>query len=192
MSAEQRFSAELPYRILTAEIPVKDYIDSYRDKERFLEYCRRCPGFGLSWACPPFEFNPEERLLGRENAFLIAARIEMPPGVGPQSDFRELLQPVRARLEKRLLELEEENAGLAFGFSGGCSLCGECARKRGETCRHPEKVRPALEAYGFDVCKSMEDIFHTGLEWASEGRTPRSLTLVGAIFHNSPVHTLTF
>lgn len=178
--------------ISTVEIPVEDYISVYCDSDRFIEYCRRCPSYGKFWACPPFESEQEQLLRQWKNALLIACRIDLPDGVDQQTDFRKLLLPFRERLEHSLLQLELQTKGMAFGFSGGCYRCDECRRSRGEKCCHPDKVRPALEAYGFDIGKTMEELFHIDLEWATDNYVPRSLTLVGALFHDAPLNTLNF
>ena len=90
---------------------------------------------------------------------------------------------------KRLLEKEAELHGMAF-FAGTCMLCGDpcypddalseqevlsgsgetcwrdgCTRRRGLPCRHPGKVRPSLEAFGFDLVNTARELFGIELQW---------------------------
>lgn len=45
----------------------------------------------------------------------------------------------------------------AFGLvAGACSLCKECALKDKLPCRHPDLLRPAMEAVGIDVFETVK------------------------------------
>jgi len=168
----------------TAEIAVKEYVARFRDVETFAECCRQCPNYGNLWTCPPFGYSTDDVLSRWKTALVVALNIVMDkPGIS-LSEAWPAVRPVRVRLERRLLELEKEWGGTAFGFSGECLHCRECARKSGQPCRHPELVRPALEAYGFDVGKTVRELFGRELSWGSRGRMPARLTLVGALFHS--------
>ena len=41
-------------------LPVEEFLEKYVDVERFHAACERCPLYGLTWACPPLEFDAEE------------------------------------------------------------------------------------------------------------------------------------
>ena len=41
-----------------ATIAADEFISRYRDVERIRQYCLQCPGYGTSWGCPPFDFDP--------------------------------------------------------------------------------------------------------------------------------------
>ncbi len=46
--------------------------------------------------------------------------------------------------------------GYYFAFSlSDCTLCSECAGRRGEQCANPKKARPALQSVGIDVFKTV-------------------------------------
>ncbi len=170
--------------ICTAEIPVNDYLARFRNVAKFLPFCQQCKNYGNSWACPPFQFDADARIGQWRNALLVAVRFELSAGDKSLSDAMPLLRPVRQKFEALLLELERQYGGLAFGFSGECLHCSRCARARGEACVHPDRVRPALEAYGFDITLTIKELFGFELEWAKEGLLPDRLTLVGGFFHN--------
>ena len=62
-------------RDYTASLPVADFIARFRDAERIAGYCRACPNYGRSWACPPFDFDLEEYLSGYATALIVATKI---------------------------------------------------------------------------------------------------------------------
>lgn len=50
------------------------------------------------------------------------------------------------------IEREAFLKGYYFAFSlSDCTLCDECAGRRGEQCVNPKKARPALQSVGIDV-----------------------------------------
>lgn len=170
-----------------AELPAADYIARFRDAERIAGYCRACSNYGRSWGCPPFGFSVEEYLSGYTTALLVAVKI-VPLQKGlPLSEVGRLMRPERERLEGRLLDMERRYGGRSFAYVGTCLHCpeGRCTRPDGKPCRHPERVRPSLEACGFDVSRTADELFGIELKWGSEGRMPEYLTLVCGFFHNA-------
>lgn len=176
--------------IFTATVPLEDYIRDCRNAERFMDCCRKCPNYGRSWACPPFE-QDIERMLGYESITLVSCKIPMPDEPMPSSEAPRLMRPSRILIESVLLGLERTFSGRAFTFAGTCLHCpeGTCSRLTGEPCRHPHLVRPSLEAMGFDVTATARI---TGVEilWGSDGMLPPYLTLVTALMHDSPASTV--
>lgn len=171
-------------KLLTATIAAREYMENYRDTQRFEAACRDCNNYGRLWTCPPLSQEMLARLAGYRDVLIAGARIEVASGTAVY-DYRRIIAPVRNELETRILQLEKETGGLAFGFSGWCSLCPQCARPEGKDCRHPERVRPSLEAYGFDVMRTMTDLLGVTPQWGKEGMLPPHLTLVGALMHSS-------
>lgn len=171
----------------TASLSAPDYIARYRDPERFIEYCRRCPNFGASWACPPFEADAADFLYGYRHVLLIATKITPLRSGLPLGETQRLIRPERLRLEKRLLEMERLYGGRSLAYAGSCLHCpeGSCARRQGAPCRHPERVRPSLEAWGFDVGATAAELLGIPLEWGRDGLLPKYLTLVCGFFHDS-------
>ena len=170
----------------TAETDVRTYMRDYRDTERFMALCRQCGNYGRLWSCPPFGFDADTRLRAWSTALIVASRFKLPPELESPEDGMTILRGIKAGLEERLLDLEKKYGGMAFGFSGECTLCDECARLSGRECLHPDKVRPALEAYGFNVDKTLRNLLGIEMEWGTNGVMPSTLTLVGALFHNRP------
>ena len=157
------------------------------EPERVGGYCRECGNYGRSWGCPPFGFDVDEYLAGYASALLVATKIVPETRGIPISESGRLIRPERLRLEARLLEMERLYGGRSFAYVGTCLHCpeGSCTRPAGKPCRHPDKVRPSLEACGFDIARTTSELFGIDLKWGSEGRIPEYLTLVCGFFHNA-------
>ena len=89
----------------TATLPAADFIARFRDPERIAAYCRACPNYGRSWACPPFGFDMDDYLAGYRTALIIATKITPSnPGL-PFREAGRLFRPERVRHESRLLDM---------------------------------------------------------------------------------------
>lgn len=97
----------------------------------------------------------------------------------------DMMRPITTALNEELLEKEQSTDGMCFGFAGSCPYCdgAPCARIEGEPCRHPDKVRPSLEAYGFDVSLTVKELLGIEIKWSEQGLLPEYLTLVGGVFY---------
>lgn len=179
-----RSGAGYTCRDYTVTVPMAEYLAGFRDVPRFLELCRQCPNYGCSWACPPFagESIPD---LDRYRSIMIVATRIVPDGGRRRGidDAEGMMRPERLRVERWLLQLEKEHHGRAFGFSGTCPYCppGTCARRDGHPCRHPELVRPSLEACGFNLGDTLTRLFAMDLQWSADGNLPPALTLIAAV-----------
>lgn len=171
-------------RDLLRRIPLKEYMDLAWNPDKFLKMCEECPRYNKSWACPPFDYDCKKILDGYDEILLVATRIEPISKGLPDSMAREVIRPARSRLERALLGFEKGKAERrAFGFAGGCLCCKDdsCTRPGGLPCRHPEIARPSLESFGFDISRTLDDIFEEKIEWCSDGRLPSFLTLVSGV-----------
>lgn len=174
---------------LRATIPAETYIAQYRDPAKFLSLCRECRNFGRLWACPPFARDWAPRLARYSLATIFVTKIVPPDPHMPLADSERLFIAERRRIEPMLLRLERETNGLAFAFAGECLHCpkGECTRPLGLPCRHPDLVRPSLEAAGFDIGLTTEKLFSLPLKWSADGFCPEYFVLVCGLFHNLPL-----
>lgn len=171
----------------TADISVADYIGNYRDEARFLRLCQECPNYGNSWGCPPFDYDTETFLQQYKNAHLIALKLTFADRDIPVTQTQEIIMPARKYLDIILLGLEKKYGGRGFSYVGTCLYCKgrECARRFNRPCLHPELVRPSLEAYGFDIGRTLSELFGIELKWGHDGKLPPYLVLVGGFFHNA-------
>ena len=169
----------------TANISVDEYISRFRDEKRFVEFCKQCPNYGNSWGCPPFDFDTGEFLRQYEYAHLMATKIIPVEKNIPIDRTQELIKPERLRIERELLEMEHRYGGRAFAYVGKCLYCpdSECARKCNRPCLHPDKVRPSLEAFGFDMTRTLSELFGIELLWGKDGILPEYLVIVSGLFH---------
>ena len=179
----ERYTAEE----FSCDISVAEYIGRFHNPNEVWSYCRACGNYGKQWGCPPFEFDVMERLSRYRDLDLIVVKINLTDRELSSCDVDDILRRERIQLEKRLLELEREHNGLACTFIGKCLHCGDtrCARLEGQPCRHPEFIRPSLEAYGFDVARTLAELFAINLQWSTNGSLPDYLTLTCGVFHNA-------
>lgn len=171
----------------TLSLPAEEYIARFRNAEHFIKFCRECGNYGRSWGCPPFGYDVEERLREYSRLLLVATKITPLEPDLPISESRRLIRPERIRLENRLRELERRYGGLSCSYVGSCLYCpeGSCTRPDGLPCRHPDLVRSSLEAYGFDIGRTLSELFKMELIWGKDGKMPEYLTLVCGLFHNA-------
>ena len=171
-------------------IAAEEFVQRYRDVERIRQYCLQCPGYGKTWSCPPFDFNPRSVSDGFRTATVMGTTIEFDEQTrascknAEQSSVigREAMQEVWKTLQPRLYEMERETPGSRC-FTFRCSLCPEgCTRPEGKPCRHPELMRHSLESVGFDIVAMARDLLDIELEWSSDGSLPKHITLVTALF----------
>ncbi len=171
---------------VTAVASRERYVRDFRDAATFEACCRECPTYGKRWGCPPFDHDPLDDLMPFERVLIVGAKVTPADAKLPMDRVFEVIHPCMENINRRLLELEREVGGLALGFAGKCPHCGgsPCARREGKPCRHPELVRPSLEAYGFNVSKTASDLLGIDMVWSNDGTVPRYLTLVCGLFYN--------
>lgn len=108
-----------------------------------------CPNYNRSYMCPPDSPIAEQtRAVINSYHRLILFHTESAPG--PE------LQERRRLSRKNLMDLEMEMFldGYYKAFvliSGGCSLCAECFKVKGEPCPLKFRARPSMEACSVDV-----------------------------------------
>lgn len=160
------------------------YVGGYYDGATCRAACGRCHQYGRSWSCPPFDYEPLSRIASYSRVRLVVSEVAVMPGT-PVSDAGRVLSRPKQELEQYLLSLERELGGLACTTIGRCPHCGgmECARLTGRPCRHPELVRPSLEAFGFDLNRTMTELLGISLRWGRDGMLPDTLCLIGAVFY---------
>lgn len=171
----------------TISISTDEYILRFRDADRFIKCCEECHNYARSWVCPPFSGDLEQELRNYRNLLFVVTKI-IPDRSGiPLKESQLLIIPERNRIEQRLLEMESIYGGRAFFCSGKCLFCpgAKCARQEGFPCRHPEKARPSLEAYGFDIGRTTYELLGIELLWGKKGAIPDYLTVVCGFFYNS-------
>lgn len=171
---------------LEATIGCHEFIADFANPQRFEQCCRECPAYGRWWGCPPHDIDWNEKLAAYSRVLIVGTKITPRNTSLPADVSLDLMRPETDKLNRRLLDMEREQNGTALGFAGKCPYCGElpCTRPQGLPCRHPELVRPSLEAVGFDVERTCRELLGVPLQWSSDGNLPPYLVIVGALFHH--------
>lgn len=182
---------------LIAKINLNDYLANYRDADRFMGYCKKCGKYNACWACPPFDFDTEAYISSYEKAYIIGTKIVIDTDLIEKNTGWErctevtyrMIEEVRSNLDKKLLELETMFPESRAFFAGTCHVCpaDKCTRKTGKPCVAPHNVRPALEAFGFDISKTSAQLLNIELKWSKNGILPEYLTLISGFFINQPI-----
>ncbi len=182
-------------QILTARIKSSDYIANYRDKEKFIQFCKNCPRYGKIWSCPPFKDGCKCGDYENLNSLtVIGVKINLNQEVRTRSTTieerdnltREILLNVRKEMDAHLLNIEQMQQPSLLFYAGHCHLCfpDSCARIDGKECVNSEKMRSSLEAQGFDVTLTTENLLGVELKWSEGVVLPEYFTLVYGIFSN--------
>jgi predicted metal-binding protein len=115
------------------------------DPRSFLKCRFGCKRWGQYWTCPPhLDISPEkfrEAFASYKKAIIIKTT---DPHKG---------QDITIKIEKEAML----SYGFMFAFAMSlCVWCEECAHP--EPCRFPDMARPAMDAYGIDIGKTVEPL----------------------------------
>ena len=171
----------------TAEMDAAAYIEGFHNADYFIKFCQQCGNYGRRYGCPPFDYDPLTVIERYDKVRIIGVKIVPCDKTLPLEAANDLMEPVTKELNKELLEMEKALGGMSFGFVGSCPYCGgaPCARMEGMPCKHPDKVRPSLEAFGFDMGKTAKELLGLEIKWSKGLLIPEYLTLVCGIFYPS-------
>ena len=122
----------------------------------FREICESngCGNYGKCWMCPP-DAGDIDALMNEAQSYQKALVYQTVGKLEDSYDFEGMMEA--ARLHNELSRaLAKWFATLPFAKklhlgAGGCHMCGVCAKRTNEPCRHPELAMPSLETYGIDV-----------------------------------------
>lgn len=171
-----------------AEVTMQQFIEKYRDADKFMEYCRACPNYNTRWSCPSLDFEPSERLAKYDRIHLVSVKMTYDsktieaantPEKVKKTTWDTLFVEKRA-MEDVLISLEQEIEGTLSLSSGGCHFCETCSRTEDKPCRFPDKMRHSLDAFGFDLTAITQAELGIKLCW-SKGSLPPYYTLIHAL-----------
>lgn len=178
---------------IIAQISKEDYIANFQDVDKFIGFCKQCPQYNTSWACPPYNFSLSSYMSVYDTVYIIGTKIIPDNEIRQQCINEEIskntglkiIVDTRNYLDRQLLGLESKYPGSKAFFAGFCTLCAqECTRIAGEPCRYPNKIRHSLESFGFDIGKTASELLHIDLKWSRDGSLPQYFTLVSGFFTN--------
>ena len=175
-----------PYTLetMTASVPLKEYVDTCVDVNKFLELCKLCPNYGKIWACPPLSLDPME-IWKSYDVLELHARILTPGEDMTQDQLMDAFLQEKILLSKAVLDLEAQTPGSLSMAASTCVMCRPCLREKGKPCCHPEQLRYSIEALGGDVGLTMEKYLDHPIQWIRDGKLPEYLTLVAGLLRKN-------
>jgi hypothetical protein len=66
----------------------------------------------------------------------------------------------------------------------------KCTRIEGKLCIFPDKIRPSLESFGFDVSQTSLRLLNVEMKWSRDGVLPPYFVLVSGFFTNADIGKL--
>ncbi|MDD4655922.1 MAG: DUF2284 domain-containing protein [Bacteroidales bacterium] len=182
------------------KILAPNYIEEYCNAGQFIEQCKECSNYGNMWACPPFDYDTLATVSDYKYAHIIGSQIFISEATRyAPADATEhntlsyqIMEQARSGIDGQLLGLENRYSGSLCFFAGSCLLCPkeECTRLTNSPCAHPTKMRPSLEAYGFDISKTTLELLGIELKWSTGLVLPPYFTFVSALFTNHKIDNL--
>jgi len=174
------------------ELPMGEFLEKYVDVERFLKSCSECRGYGMTWACPPYDFDPNDIWRRFRSILIYGRKVVFSPEEREKTydkheltlSYNSILKPVKQGLMEELYALEAANEGSLALSAGGCDLCAECTRPKGGPCRFPDRMRYSVESIGGDVLGVMSEVLGEKVLWAEDGRLPEHFLIVGGLLRD--------
>lgn len=171
-----------------------EYTAKFRDAERVLGYCAKCPKYNTFWTCPSYDhdiFNPIKFLGKFTRATIFGHKLtinkELIDTTKEKDAQTEIYMKIYAQFRKscdeELLKLESDCDDSRVLYAGCCTICPKCSKVNQEPCAYPDRARYSLESLGFDVAKTTIELFETELKWGNDGKLPEYLFFVSAILH---------
>jgi len=143
-----------------------------------------CDDYGLNLMCPPNVMSVQEfrEILARYNWAILLQIEELIPAemmkeirqaedvaalyksMRFKDSYKKTFDPIKLKLHRMVHKVESQAFALGYRFStgfigGSCRLCPECVGKNSqESCRHPFRARPSMEAVGIDVFKTAQNV----------------------------------
>ncbi|MFH0752297.1 MAG: DUF2284 domain-containing protein [archaeon] len=172
----------LKIEVRSGHIPTKDV---KTDRKLFSDMCRTgCKNYGTKHSCPPsspaLENHVKEKYL-----FVIMMSIDLTQLKEYKEYHRVRLANavLKSRIEKLMRTLEINSRFLS---TGSCRLCKPCQKKKGEPCKHPDKMRYSMESLGIDCNHLCSTLFNKPLQWRRKGTEIEYTSVVCAIPSESP------
>lgn len=169
-------------------------IERFVDVPRFLGYCRECPAYGRTWACPEFDFDPLEVWTSRRWFHVITRTISFTAGQRRNGFDPDELQPQvmsmftreKRRLRHRVVVLRAAHPGSVPLLAGSCELCEHCTRLEGRPCIHPEQLMHSIESIGGDVVQLVRELFGIQMSWSDGTQLPDAYYLTVGLLSDEP------
>ena len=168
---------------IRSAIMSKSVLEEYIDLDTAKELCLDCDNYNSNWSCPPFVLDLDEHY---QYAVVIAGSMSI-SGLIDENEVSidEAMTTIfferREEFTQWLLEFETLFPGIRSVAAGVCKNCDVCARTNKMNCRHPNRVRPSLEALGFNIQELTKRELSLDTGWPAGGGLPEDMTAVGAL-----------
>lgn len=185
----------LTLEYLVHTIEMRQYIAEYMDKVRIRGYCATCRRHGKQWVCPPFDYDTDALLSQYRRMHIIGTKVTLSEEIRHQARSPQeawtlsdcIMAHTRRLIDPQLLSLEHRYAPSFLFYAGSCHICksGECTRVHDRPCLYPDRSRPSLEAFGFDISKSCDELLSTPILWGHGSILPPYYLFVSALASDS-------
>ncbi len=173
------------------EVEISDYVENCVDVEYFLGCCSKCPNYGKTWSCPPYDFNPLDYWNQFKTFYIVAKKIATPSDMLEKTyELDDIIRLGGQLTHEANLAYLDEIAILKEQYpeaktlsSGPCTTCGmdNCARKFNQPCRFPDKMDYSIESLGGNVEAVLKRYFDEAIYWGKDGHLAPSYIKVGGI-----------
>lgn len=172
----------------TGQITMEDYKIYYVNSYGFLNYCRDRLGYERVWACPQYDFDPEDYWRKYKYFHIIGTRMvfDLPDSHGEiRSEERGKSVKQACLKEKdflwsKLKKLEKKYPGSLGLSAGSCHMCSQTIKPRSGGCRYPDKIRYLLEAMEASPGRTAGDIIEHEFQW-QDNEPLKPITLIAGL-----------
>ena len=161
-------------------LSVDDMLDKYYDYSLTFRKCSECPGFGGTWSCPVFDFDPLAYWKQFREFRFIVDRVSN-EGAATVEEAQGRLFAEKKVYDAEMLSLEGSFPGSKSLAAQECNLCKKCARLSGLPCVHPDSMRYALESLGMLAVRMVPDCFGFDVLWSDGTSIPDYYILAGGL-----------
>ncbi len=162
------------------DMSIEELLGDYWDYEFTLSKCRDCSGFGKTWSCPEFDFDPSDFFRRYSSFHLVVDKVDNAGTASMEEAVDRLLLEKRS-FDKDMRDMEADIPG-SYGLAAQeCIECNKCARLSGKPCIHPEIMRYGLEALGVFPVKLAKDKFDLETIWSDGTSIPEYYLLIAGI-----------
>lgn len=170
---------------LIGYISIKEIAVNY-NRNSFL--CERgCKNFTRKYSCPPFSSSFDLLIAGKQYLVVNVIKVNTRQQIHIYNTIR-MANVVAKSIQKKAFNFIDEKCQNKEPIleNGSCRLCKKCNLVSKLPCRHPEKMRPSLEATGIDVNDLVIKIFGFELQWYRKSKFPDYQCTVCGIITNNP------
>lgn len=168
---------------------MEDYLENYKNAAGFLDYCEKCMGYKQIWACPLYDFIPDEHEKNFKYIYIIGTKLTFDENCNTVGEkLNEYINQVcleeKYILSKKVHAMEKKYPGSIGLTAGNCNMCSQCTRPSERGCKYSEEIRYFLDSIGADVRRTADDFLGIKLQLMKRKKTEQ-YTLVHGLLTDS-------